>query len=96
MFIIRAAGYAPGAASKNANTGKPDGMYVADNSVGQSTQKSSAKLFNTVDEAHDYYRDVVLAKTSHRWWTNKFFIVEVETVTKVVISKVGKKAVREL
>lgn len=53
-------------------------------------------MFNTADEASDFYRDVVVP--SHPWYLGAapVFVVEVQTKTKIVIKSVSKDAVRQL
>jgi hypothetical protein len=53
-------------------------------------------MFNTEDEASDFYRDVIVP--SHPWYLGQVpvFVVEVQTETKIVIKSVNKDAVRQL
>lgn len=104
MFVLRLAKYTSQLGNTFYHSGKPDGMYISSYPVrgtskirvGTSVQKISAKMFNTEDEAADFYRDHVAP--THLWFVNRLpaFVVEVETETKIVIKSVAKDAVRQL
>jgi hypothetical protein len=104
MFVLRLAKCSFGISRQLNHSDKPDGMYISCSPdrgtkalrVSSSPQKISAKMFNTEDEASDFYRDVIVP--SHPWYLGQVpvFVVEVQTETKIVIKSVNKDAVRQL
>ena len=104
MFVLRLAKCSFGIGRQIVQSGKPDGMYISCSPsrgsnpmrVSSSPQKISAKMFNTADDAADFYRDVVVP--THPWYLGQVpvFVVEVQTETKIVIKSVNKDAVRQL
>jgi len=104
MFVLRLAKCEHPVARPMTHSGKPDGMYIScfpergtkKLRVSTSVQKISAKMFNTADEASDFYRDVVAP--SNPWYLGAapVFVVEVQTETKIVIKSVSNDAVRQL
>ena len=104
MFVLRLAKVNAGVGKQVFHSGKPDGMYISCYNeratkkmrISSSPQKISAIMFNTADEASDFYRDHVVP--TQLWHVGKIpvFVVEVETQTKVVIKSVSKDAVRQL
>lgn len=104
MFVLRLPKLSTGFGRKIVHTGKPDGMYISSSAerstgkvrVGTSPQKISAKMFNTEDEASDFYLNTVVP--SNPWYLGSapVFVVEVQTETKIVIKTVSKEAVRQL
>jgi hypothetical protein len=104
MFVLRLAKYLSTQGGVVKHTNQPDGQYVSaypkrgtnQMRIGTSVQKISAKMFNTVDEAADFYRDAVVP--THLWFVNVLpvYVVEVQTETKIVIKSVNKDAVRQL
>lgn len=104
MFVLRLAKCSFGIGRKLIHTGQPDGMYVSSSTeraskklrISSSPQKISAKMFNTADEAADFYRDHVTP--TQPWYLGQVpvFVVEVQTETKIVIKSVSKDAVRQL
>jgi hypothetical protein len=104
MFVLRLSKYISQLGKTFNHSGKPDGMYVScypergtkKMRISTSVQKISARMFNTADEAADFYRDHVVP--TQLWFVNHLavFVVEVQTETKIVIKSVSKDAVRQL
>ena len=93
MYMLRGSSYRGPHKDANgslAQTGKPDGMMIRHDNY-FTDNKASAKLFDTEDQAIDYYKNVLLPT-----WTDPIsqghLIFAVEVEVKPVVHKVTKTA----
>lgn len=97
MFILRGPSYCgPGYDAQGIpnHSGKPNGMMIRATDNLFTDNKAAAKLFDTAQEAADFYTNVLKPEWSKTHSNHILYVVEVEV--KPVVAKCGKTAVMTL
>ena len=76
------------------HTGKPEGMYIRASDNLFTDNKAAAKLFDTAQEAADFFTNVLKPEWLKTHSDFTMYVVEVEV--KPVVAKCGKTAIMEL